>query len=86
MLDDDKAPTPGQQRQMATGQNLALSAAVHALIATHPDPKAFEAALDLYANELAKILILPLALQHDDGMRQAYSESLRSLRSAVQKR
>lgn len=69
MLEDDKVPTPDQQRQIEAGQSMALTAAVHALIATHPAPAAFEAALDLYANELAKILLLPLALQRDDGLR-----------------
>ena len=83
MLDDNLPPTDDQARQIAAGQYLAMSNAVHALIATHPNPKAFSDALDAFDRETSQILLLSLALQHDDGMRQTYGEVMRSLRLAI---
>jgi hypothetical protein len=86
MLEDDKVATPTQQTQIAAGQYAALSAAVHALIASHPDRLAFARALDEYAGITDRIFLTPTALQADDGMRQAYSEVMRSLRGAANAR
>lgn len=41
-MTDDKPMTDAQARQQAAGQYLALSAAVHALMATHPNCDALE--------------------------------------------
>ncbi len=62
---------------------MALSVAVRALIATHPNPKALAASMDQYAEVTARIFLLKAALQADDGMRQAYSETLRGLVAAL---
>ena len=86
MLEDDKAPSNEQRHQIAAGQYMALSAAVHALIATHPDRAAFAKALDGYASETAPIFLSQPALQADDGIRQAYAEVLRGLRHAATQR
>ena len=85
MLDDDLPPTPKQTQQIAAGQHMALSTAVHALIATHPNPGAFERALAEYSQVPDRILLTPTALQADDGLRQAYSEVMRGLRDAIPK-
>jgi len=85
MLDDEQPATAIQAKQIATGQYLALSNAVHALIASHSNPSGFSNLLDRYAAETERILLTLPALQADDGLRQAYSEVLRSLRSVIPK-
>lgn len=86
MIDDEKEPTDTQRQQAAAGQYLALSNAVHALMRTHPDLAALASALDDYASVTDQILLTRPALQVDDGMRQTYSETMRSLRDAIHPR
>lgn len=83
MLEDDMPASATQARQIAVGQAAAINAAVHALIATHLNPAAFSSALDAYAHGVERILLTGTALQFDDGMRQAYSETMHSLRAAI---
>ncbi len=83
MLDDEKPATPEQERQMSAGRYMALSNAVHALIASHPAPAVFSACLDQFAQVTDPIFLHPDALQKDDGMRLAYSEVMRSIRASI---
>lgn len=83
MLDDNLPPSPEQQTQIAGGQFAALSAAVHALIASHPDPKAFASCFEQYDQVMQQILLTRPALQLDDGLRQADSEIRASLLAAI---
>lgn len=83
MLQDDKAPTPAQQHQITFGHSLAVNAALHALIATHPNPRAFSAVFEQCVAETNRMLLLPTALKGDDGLRQSYGEALRMLRAAI---
>ncbi len=83
MINDDEPPTEAQAQQIAAGQYMALSAAVHALIATHPNPSKLRDMLMPYLAETDRILLTPQALQADDGMRQSYSEIRRTLLDAL---
>ena len=66
MLEDDKAPSEAQARQTAAGQYIALSAALHALIGSHPNPTAFSKLFDQYAEISSQILLTKTALQADE--------------------
>lgn len=83
MLEDDKAPTLEQRIQMQAGQSMALNAAVHALIRSHPNPQSFAAVFETLLEVTNPILVTGLALQANDGLREAYSETVRTLRSML---
>lgn len=83
MIEDDNALTWEQRHQMEVGQNMALSAAVHALIATHPNPAAYAAMLDHFAQPTNLLFLERLPLQKDDGIRRAYGEALHTFRSVI---
>lgn len=83
MVEDDKAPTLEQRIQMQAGQLSALSAAVHALIRTHPDAPAFSAEFDRLLAVTDSILATPLAHRMNDGLSEAHAETARSLRSML---
>lgn len=85
MIDDEQPLTPDQVRQAEIGSNMAISAAVHALIASHPAADAFEKAFQNYLSFSDGMFLTTLGLQKDQGMRQAYSSTRRSLWDAVWK-
>ena len=85
MLNDDLPNTPMQARQVMVGKYLAMSDAVHALIATHPDVAAFSASFRLYQSVTSDLLLQLPVLQGDDGMRQAYGETIGSLWLAAER-
>ncbi len=85
MLNNDETPTPRQIEQTAMGQYLALSAAVHALIESHPHPAAFARRFDDYDQLTQKVFLQRETIQKDDGARQAFSEVRASLIGAIPK-
>jgi hypothetical protein len=83
VINDDEPPSEAQARQIATGQYMALSAAVHALMATHPRPAEIRAMFMHFLSVPDQILLTQQALQADDGLRQAYAEVRLSLLDAL---
>lgn len=71
-----------QTMQSAAGQFLALSAAVHALIETHPDPAALKAALMRRLQPSDDMLLTDASLQADQGIGDGYGLLRRSILSA----
>lgn len=83
MMNDDEIPTPEQSQQIATGQYVALSAAVHALIASHPNPAEFARLFRHYDQETQRLFLALPVMQAENGMRLAYGEVRRSLLAAI---
>lgn len=83
MIEDSKAPTLEQRIQTQAGEILALSAAVHALIRTHPAASDFSAEFERLLGVTGKILSTPVAERMNDGLRESYAETVRSLRSML---
>ena len=73
---DGRPLTPKEKQQFDDGQSLALMVAVHALIASHPDRAAFDAKLANLSHHAGAIFSTGVALQQDQGMRQAFSEAI----------
>lgn len=86
MLEDHEAPTAEQRLQLMAGTNTAMQTAIAALIATHPDPAAFSKMLDGLARSFEGALVTGTVLQADDGFRDAYSSTMRVLRSVIPQR
>jgi hypothetical protein len=79
MNSDDRTK---QTLQSAAGQFLALSAAVHALIETHPDPAALKAALMRRLQPSDRMLLTDASLMADQGIGEAYGMLRQSILSA----
>lgn len=83
MIDDNKVPTLEQTIQRITGDLMAMSTALHAVIASHPAPSTLRKQMRMYADETTPIFVLPTLFARDDGMRETYSNTLRSLIAAI---